>query len=62
MNHRELLDDLHKLEGTGPYAGVYSNPCYADAAFAAFLERKYGMSITELRKRVKKDEQKAKAY
>ena len=39
----EARDSLHKLDGTGEYAGDMGNMCYGDGYFAQSLLRKYNI-------------------
>ena len=49
----KATDDLAMLKGDPPY-NIPSNICYGDGYYAASLERRYGMSIEELERIVKK--------
>src|SRR3990172_1024393 len=51
----EAVDDLKKLYGVSPYDGA-ENLCKADGYFAKSLERKYEMTIEQLKIEVKFDE------
>jgi len=48
----ELEKEMAMLDGKPPYDGP-ENPCRGDAYYATSLQRKYGATIEELRRRVK---------
>ena len=54
MNDKEkekARDKIRMLEGRPPHNSP-SNPCYGDGYFATSIERDYGMSISDLKKKV----------
>ena len=51
MDKKKAIDELKKLEGLPPHDGG-GNICRGDGYFAVSLERKYGMSIKDLQKKV----------
>jgi hypothetical protein len=59
MNKRKAIDDLKMLEGLPPYDDG-GNICRGDGHFARSLEKKYHMTLEQLRRevgfdRIKKD-------
>ena len=48
---RKARDEIRMLEGLPPHNHP-GNPCWNDGCFAQSLIRKYGVSLTELKKKV----------